>query len=92
MPEIDDVSLAIGEIKTMNAVINAKLDKIDEKLTIQNGSISKAHARIDEAQRVNEDYTKMKSRGILALFGLSLAGGAGSAGALKALSVLFGGG
>lgn len=62
MREIDEYSQVLGtlqsEIKNHSQVHNiilSKLDKIDDKLTLMNGSVGKAHGRIDGMEPTLEE-------------------------------------
>ena len=94
--EIDDFSKEWGAMKERqqsiekaqsahNAITNEKLDNIIDKLTIINGSVGKAHSRIDtlepelkKAVDNGEDWasTKKMAKGVIAL--CVFAGGAGT--------------
>lgn len=100
-----DVANDIGSIKTTlkfhgdaHTLILNKLTEIDTKLTIQNGSIGKAHTRIDElapAMAAANDYLDNKKKVKWVLAGMSVAGLGGGftlTAWLDKLRVLIGGG
>ena len=89
--ELDEQSHLLGKLEATQTVILSGIKDINEKLTLMNGSIGKAHNRIDAVENTANDWQTTKKRGVLALLGLGMAGGAGSTGIFKALSVFIGG-
>lgn len=92
MSEIDEVSRSLGKLEMQSGIIMDSLKRIDEKLTIQNGSIAKAHGRLDTVAEIANDWKVTKRRGVMAIIGLGAAGGTGATGLLKALAAIIGGG
>ncbi len=80
-----------------NTVSNEKLDKIIDKLTTMNGSIGKAHGRIDdmeddleEAVKNGEDWKSTKKTAKYIIGGSVIAGGTSGAGIGTWLSKILG--
>lgn len=74
----------IGHLKSSDSVIHNKLDKIIDKLTLINGSVGKAHGRIDDIDPVLEkaanqaqhwDETQKKAKWLIGLGFIGSAGG-----------------
>lgn len=89
---IDEVSEALGSFKSditnlkeRDTIAQDKLDKILDKLTLMNGSISKAHGRIDNV----EDEMITKKGAMKAIIGGGLFAGAGINGVIEALRTYF---
>lgn len=83
---LDEVSQMLGELKAQNGHIAHTLNKMDDKLTLMNGSISKAHHRLDVLEP--EVITKKQ-----AMLGIIVGGGAaglGGTGIFKFITSLFG--
>lgn len=84
MTDNQDVKIAVLEtqyshlkeqITAHHTITNEKLDKVIDKLTLMNGSIGKAHNRIDDIEPHVEDYRTNKKRAIMGLVGLGGATG-----------------
>lgn len=102
--EVDEFSLKLGSLEAnqetfskQQTVMDGKLDKIIDKLTLMNGSIGKAHNRIDDmtpdlesAVANGNDWkdTKTKAKWLIGLGFLGSAGG--GLGISKFFSGLFG--
>jgi len=84
MTDTQDVKIAVLEtqyghlkeqLNTHHTITNEKLDKVIDKLTLMNGSIGKAHIRIDDLEPHIEDYKINKKRAIVGLIGIGGATG-----------------
>jgi len=84
MTDTQDVKIAVLETQythlkeqliTHHTITNEKLDRVIDKLTLMNGSIGKAHNRIDDIEPHVEDYRVNKKRAIMGLIGLGGATG-----------------
>lgn len=91
MPEIDETSETLGYLKANMAVLLDGQRQINDKLTLMNGSVGKAHRRIDDLESGVEDWRATKKRAVLGLIGLGGMAGAGGSGIFKILSVFWNG-
>lgn len=97
--KINEVSETLGFLKANITVLLDGQKQINDKLTLMNGSITKAHKRsddiedrLDREEETSEDYKNIKKKAILGIVGLSGASGFGGTKLALFFQNLFSGG